>query len=54
MELLYSKHRSEIVELLMAPFYVQKDQIGGSEERSQKEKEILKEALLVQQQLQSV
>ncbi|MTB64442.1 ArsR family transcriptional regulator [Streptococcus sp. zg-86] len=54
MELLYSKHRSEIVEFLMAPFYVQKDQIGESEERSQKEKEILKEALLVEQQLQSV
>lgn len=54
MELLYSKHRSEIVEFLMTPFYVQKDQIEEAEERSQKEKEILKEALLVEQQLQSV
>ncbi|MBF0778071.1 winged helix-turn-helix transcriptional regulator [Streptococcus cuniculi] len=54
MELLYSKHRSEIVEFLMAPFYVQKKQIEEAEERSQKAKEILKEALLVEQQLESL
>lgn len=54
MELLYSKHRSEIVEFLMAPFAVQKEQMETLEERNQKEKEMLKEALFVQQQLRLV
>ncbi|MGT2715531.1 ArsR family transcriptional regulator [Streptococcus respiraculi] len=53
MELIYSKHRSEIVEFLMVPLYVLKD-TEEHEERSQKEKEILKDALLVQTQLESV
>ncbi|MER0122218.1 ArsR/SmtB family transcription factor [Streptococcus sp. ZJ93] len=54
MELVYCKHRSEIVEFLMVPFYVQKDRIGEFEERSQREKEILKDTLLVQTQLESI
>lgn len=52
MELIYSQHQSEIVEFLAIPFHVREETDGS--ERTQKEQDILKEAFLVQKQLELV
>lgn len=54
MKLVYSQHRSEIIEFLYAPFIVKVKPDDRQEVWSQKQRLILKEAFLVQKQLESI